>query len=264
MRLFALLFAVSFVCGASAADWPDDLLDLKGKVTADFANAYLTRAKVVEDRPVEINSVRLDAGLWKFGRMGFWHWDYSSLTGRRQHEHRRFMEETIWGAYWSYSWKIAKDWSLENELMPAWHVYFGGRPTTQTRDFEWRFRQSLENPYVTPFWFWRNEESPYHGNYFDVGIRHRFRICSWMDITPALDCELGDGTFVAYRYDAAPNPDLMALNVSLTFDFPVTEWLTISAQVKQFEIMSQDGRENCTGCNHADFTYFQVGAVLSF
>ena len=52
---------------------------------AGVRTAYMSRGKVVEDRPVEANELRLAARLGedeRFGRVGVYHFDYSSLTDR--------------------------------------------------------------------------------------------------------------------------------------------------------------------------------------
>lgn len=63
---------------------------------AGVRTAYLSRGKVVEDRPIEANELRLADRLGedeRFGRMGVYHFDYSSLTDRCEPRNSWFMRE---------------------------------------------------------------------------------------------------------------------------------------------------------------------------
>lgn len=258
------LLAVFAACLARGEGLPADLLDVRLKLSADVANAYISRAKVAEDRPIQVNDLRVDFGLWKFGRLGFWHWDFSALTKRREHDYRRFLPETMWGIYWDYDWELADGWTFKNEVMVDWDLYHGERSGSSPHDYEWRLRQSLENPYLTPYWLWRCGFERCRYNYFDVGLRHRFVLFGRLGVTPAVDFEFGDGHFIELRYDGSHAAELAAVSGSLTLDWPLTENLSVHAQLKQFGIVSDDGRNSAGGCHPRDFTYFQCGVTLAF
>ena len=69
----------------------------------DVRSAYLSRGKVIEDRPVASILARGSIDLGEWGSPGVQSWDLSSLGNRRTDVHRRAFNETDLGVFWHYN-----------------------------------------------------------------------------------------------------------------------------------------------------------------
>ncbi len=262
--------AAILVVGAAFASHADDAawFDVKGAYSFDVASAYISRGKVSEDRPIQVNEMRVDTGLGPFGRVGLWYWNFSSLTDRCQHKHRRFVPEQNYGLFHAYDVKIAEGWSFSNEVMVEWQTFHGEKPENGPSVYEWRIKQSLNNPYATPYWNGRFTVSPLAWNYYQVGLKRTFKIAPWLTLAPNAAMDFADGAGCRKRFGARPEGDYHSGAVSalgeLTAVFPVTDDFSFHATVGQFGVINQKGRGNLHGVNRRDLTYGQVGFKLTF
>ena len=70
------------------------------EATPEVRSTYQSLGKIVEDRPMQMTSLRggFDAG--DFGRFGVRNWNVSSLTGRRSDAHRHALYHSELGLTW--------------------------------------------------------------------------------------------------------------------------------------------------------------------
>ena len=256
----------------------------------DIASAYLSRAKVSEDRPIQMNELAVDWDVARFvgglaktdlpdlGRLGFWYWNYSSLSGRCQDKHRRFVPEQDWAITYDYDWKFSDRWSLDTELMAEWQTFHGEKPSDSPFSFEWRIKQQLKNPYVTPYYKGRFTMRPLVYNYWQIGLKKKITDkttgCGWLpeklSITPNVACDLCDRAGVRKRFGARPagesdySAGFLSVIGELTVEYRFTDWFAVHATVGQFGIVNRKGRDNISSPNHADLTYWQTGFTLFF
>ena len=264
VRLLAAALASALVSDAAA-----DGLEVHGSYGFDVASAYLSRGRVVEDRPILSNDLDVNLGLGPFGRIGLIHWDYSNLTGHFEDSHRRFVPETDWGVYWGYDWAIAEGVHLDTELMVYWELSHGGRPEDDPMDYEWRLKQSLKTPYVTAYWKFRRNFQPIQYAYFQVGLKRSFAVCEWLNLIPNCFVDLGNRDCLRKRF--GPPPDggsygegAFAGAVELMAEFPVNERFSLHALVGQFGAVNRRGRDNLHAPHRRDLTYGQIGFTLTF
>jgi len=257
--------ALTLIPFASCADEDSDWFDFRGEYSCDIASAYISRAKIYEDRPIQINEITVDMGLGPFGRIGLWYWNYSSLTGRCQDKHRRFVPEQNYAAFYDYDIKFSENWTLANEVMVEWQTFHGEKPENSPASYEWRVKQTLKNPYVTPYWKGRFTIDPLAYNYYQIGLKRSFKPSSWVKLTPHVAIDLADKTGVKKRFgldDARAGA--LSLIGEITAEFPITDYFSLHATVGQFGKINDDGRANSKSPNHSDLTYGQVGFTLSF
>ena len=93
----------------------------------DVRTAYVSRGRVVEDRPIQANYLRCDLDMGDFGTLGLWHWNYSSLTGRRENLHRRAFHEVDGMAAYRYGLEFSEEWRLTTEVTFCWMTFPGYR-----------------------------------------------------------------------------------------------------------------------------------------
>lgn len=246
-------------------------LDPRFNYTFDVASAYISRGKVIEDRPIQVNEATLDFGMGPFGRLGVWHWDYSSLSGHFQDKYRRFIPETDWAAFWSYDWGFAEGWSLDTEVMVEWMTYYGGRPTNDHSNYEWRMKQSLKSPWLTIYYKIRRNIEPVPYNYFQIGVKRKFSLgfLEGLTLTPHACIDLGDDRCLKKRFGALPNgaeynDGAVSMAGELTLGYRLTDNFSLHATIGQFGVISQRGRGNLHAPQHRDLTYGQVGFAVNF
>ncbi len=225
--------------------------------------AYHSRGRIIEDRPVFTTLTRAgfdtkDYG--NFGKIGFWNWTVSSLTGRRDATHRRPLNEMDYGIFWNYTWDFGqygdnwKGWSLNSEILKDWLTlkgYSAAACATKSNASinEWRFGQSLENPYITPFYLLRRAHHKQDWFYARVGVRRKFALTDTLAFTPQFYTENGDNRHFERRYGKRVDggkyhSGLMALNLILELSWKISDCATLYTSVHQFCVTSEDARDN--------------------
>lgn len=240
----------------------------------EIRTAYLSRGKVVEDRPIQANELRLEAKLGedqRFGRIGFWHFDYSSLTRRVNCAEDQFMHEFDWGATYHYDLQIADEWRLSNEIMPCWILVPHASPT-----MEWWFSQSFENPYLVPTWLMRRGTDGAKFAYFKVGVKKPISFCSAdsdflrpLTVTPGIYSELGNSSLMTLRYGETENGEsiptgIQSLQVELRADYKLTDHFSLYMSLLQFDLVNARARRQSHKPNCRDLTIFTVGMKFMF
>ena len=95
------------------------------EVTPEVRSSYVSLGKLMEDRPMQITSVRAGYDAGDFGRFGIRNWDVSSLTDRRHDAHRHACYHFEFGPTWEYDLKIAEEWTLKSDVTRSWTLYRG-------------------------------------------------------------------------------------------------------------------------------------------
>ena len=238
---------------------------------AGVRTAYLSRGKVVEDRPVEANELRLAVRLGedeRFGRVGAYHFDYSSLTDRCEPRNSWFMREFNWGAFYHYDFELAEDWALANEVMPYWALL----PHTDPL-MEWWVIQSLRNPYVIPSWFMRRGTVASDFTYFKLGLQKPLSLGDFglecLTVTPGVFAELGNSALMTGRYgrkeDGGAIPTgIQSVIAELLVNYRINENFGLFALLQQFDLVNADARELTHKPNRRDLTIFTIGVSVRF
>ena len=278
MKVLSVICA-TLVVGLSAhaeemeqASWFDlhqGWFDFHAFYTFDVSSAYVCRGKIFEDRPIQVNELAADVGFGPFGRLGFYHWDYSSLSGDFQDKYRRFMPETDWGIYYTYKISFADDWWLNNKVQALWLTYNGGRPKSDPHDYEWRFEQTLGTPYLNPWWRVRRNFEASDFVSFEIGAKRGFEIFERFSVMPNVWATMGDDVFLRTRYGRRPgggdySHGLCSVNGELTAEYAFTECASIHLTIGEYLALSQQGRGNLHSPMHRNLTYFTLGFTLQF
>lgn len=238
---------------------------------AEVRTAYLSRGKVVEDRPVEANELRLTARLGedeRFGRAGVWHFDYTSLTPRCCPGTTWFMHEFNWAAFYQYDLGIAEDWTLASEVLPYWVLIPEVDPS-----MEWWVIQSLRNPYLEPSWFMRRGTEGSDFTYFRLGLQKPVDCRDFglegLAITPGVFAELGNSRLMTGRYGHREDGSVLSAGIqSLIAEiqaiYMINENFGVYAALQQFDLVNADARRQTHKPNCRDLTIFTIGFTVGF
>lgn len=247
-------------------------------VQPDIRTAYISRGKVVEDRPMFMILTRGQLNFGNLGSIGIQSWDVCSLTGRRSDVHRRAFNETDVGVYLHYDYSIADGWCLSTEVMRYWIGLPGYLEPYRSRKLnatlaEWRLSNSLRNPYVTPFYLLRRGCHPYDWLYVRAGLLRAIPLGAGFTLTPQWYAENGSENHFQRRYGPRRNggkyhSGMMASNFFLELSWKATENLSFYATVHQFNVVSEDARRSIkthsSRCMRSDLTVGMIGCRLRF
>ena len=244
------------------------------EATAEVRSTYQSLGKIVEDRPMQITLIRAGVDTGAFGRFGVRNWDVSSLTDRRHDVHRHALYHTEFGPTWQYDIDIANNWKLKNDLTRSWTLYRGFSADSGNRTYHWyQLDQSLENPYIVPFWRVRK---CFRGNdylYFRAGGRRRFVFADEFYVTPSVFVDGGSSrnqkrVFGAKRGGGDWREGVSAVSLRLELGWRISKCPTAFACVEQYEVVGGDERRTnrASGyrCAHNDWTHGGLGLKVKF
>lgn len=244
------------------------------EVTPEVRSTYQSLGKIVEDRPMQITNLRFGWDSGAFGRFGVRNWDVSSLSDRRADVHRHALYHTEWGPTWQYDWKIAEGWTLKSDLTRSWTMYRGFDVDDSNKTYHWwQIDQSLENPYVVPFYRIRRAIISTNYTYFKVGLRRRFDLGGGFSITPSVFVEGGSGSNMKRvfgpKLDGSRwSPGAGSVSFRLEAAWQYNEYMSVFAAVEQYEVVGDDARDaneaSSYRCAHNDWTHGTVGVRLKF
>ena len=247
------------------------------ELTPEVRTTYQSLGKIVEDRPMQTTLVRAGYDTGRFGRFGFYNFDVSSLTDRRADVHRHALYHTEYGLFGAYDWKIADGWTLRNDLMFAITLYRGFENDSSNGDYGWiQFLQSLENPYVVPYYRIRRYGLDTDYFYFRIGVRRKCRFLDDFYVTPEIYVDGGNSR--NYRRVIGKNVNngngdwghggVSSITFRLEAGWEMCDWATLFAFVEQYEITGGDARDSNAAsayeCAHNDWTYGGVGLRMRF
>jgi len=244
------------------------------EVTPEVRSSYVSLGKLMEDRPMQITNIRAGYDTGSFGRFGLRNWDVSSITDRRSDAHRHVLYHTEVGVTWQYDLEIADNWKLKNDLTRSWTLYRGFDDRESNRSYQfWQIDQSLENPYIVPFYRTRRT---FRGNdylYFKAGVRRKFNVWSGLSITPSVFAE--GGSYRTQKRVLGRKPDggrwksgVSSVSFRLEAAWRFSEEVSVFAYVEQYEISGASARSangaSSYRCAHNDWTHGGIGVRMSF
>lgn len=251
-----------------------DASRVKVRVTPEVRTTYLSLGKIVEDRPMQLTNVRLGYDLDQFGRIGVRNWDVSSLSLRRADVHRRAFYHTEFGPTWEYDLELAEDWKLRNDATTSWTLYRGFENSKSNASYWWwQIDQSLDNPYLVPFWRIRRCVKGNDYLYSRIGVRRRFPVWEGLYLTPEVAVDGGSSRNQNRVFGLMDDGDSIGsgfYSVSPRFEvgWRFNENFTVYGWIEEYSVMGHDAREvnrrSSYLCAHNDWVHGGVGVRLSF
>jgi len=242
--------------------------------TPEVRTTYQSLGKIVEDRPMQVTSVRFGWDSGMFGRFGVRNWDVSSLSDRLSDVHRHCLYHTEFGPTWQYDWKIADGWTLASDATYSWTIRRGYENPDSNKTYQWvQIEQSLENPYVVPFYRFR---WCFIGNdylYFKIGARRRFAVWRSLYVTPSVFVEGGNGRNLERVFGPNVNGDgwsagAGSVSFRLEAGWRFNDLFSLFVYVEQYDVVGAAARDtngaSSYRCAHNDWTHGGVGLRMKF
>ena len=223
---------------------------------------------------MQIMYVRGGIDTGKFGRFGIRNWDVSSLTDRRDAVHRHALYHTEFGPTWQYDLDIADGWRLKSDVTRSWTIYRGFDEVKSNRTYHWwQVDQSLENPFVVPFWRLRRTFRGSDFFYFKAGVRRRFEVCESLSLTPSVFAEGGNVRCQRRIFGARSEGEdwrdgISSVSFRLEAVWRFCENVSAFAFIEQYEVVGGDARrandDSSNRCLHNDWTLCGGGFRFRF
>ena len=242
---------------------------------ADIESAYIIRGYVWDSRPCSMQFVDAELKLGEFGRFDVFEWSVSALSSKgHSTSMRNAFNEVDYGIRYVYDLRLADGWTLQNGVAKQWITNPGVRHNSRSLH-DWQVFQSLNNPYVTPYWRLRHLQHPYLAAYWCAGLVHTFELTETLSFTIDGFGDLADSRHNRLLFGpkpGKPNSDyrrgLYALNIVFRLDWKMTEYLGLFAFVGQYCLVDRDARD-AIGASSAeeakrDLTFGGVGLRLDF
>ena len=240
----------------------------------EVRSTYVSLGKIVEDRPMQTTFLRAGYDAGDFGRFSVRNWDVSSLTDRRHDAHRRALYHTEFGPAWQYDLNVADDWRVATELARCWTLYRGFVNRHSDRTYHWwQITQSLENPYLVPYYQFRRCFRGSDYVFCRAGLRRRFPFENGLYATPAVIFEGGNSrnqrrVLGPKGEDRHWNDGLASVSFRLELGWRATDWLSAFVFVEQYEVVGGDERRvngaSTYRCAHNDWTLGGAGVRVKF
>ena len=119
-------------------------------------------------------------------------WLCSALNGQTDDVHRRAFYIYEGTLTYGYGFDLADGVRLVTDGGLLWN-WLGGYKTDHGTPLTWIAIQSLENPYVTPYWNLKYAFRPTEKTCLRFGARHAFHPFGSLDLTPFIEAAWGDG-----------------------------------------------------------------------
>ena len=231
----------------------------KGRLWTEFESAYLSSSGTLCDtRPTSLQNLDWALHLGDYGRF-YGYACFLSMLHDKQHElHRPAFNEFEGGLFYGYDWRLSENVTFFNGLGGVWNPLFGYRGEYRDTLWEYRYFQSLENPYLTPYWDILGLLSPTPSwARIRMGVRRKFSLTESLSLTPSLDVVWGDRDRFMARYGEKPKHEFLegafvSTTAGLLLEWRVTEHFCIWGKVRQFDTINSQARR----CEKAKTSYW--------
>lgn len=276
-RILSLALSLSLL--PAFADLSNVVSRVHADAVAEFATAYKTRGAVIDSRPLFAESCDLLFDLSPFGFLGGNVWSGSAVSrGGQSYRRRNAFNEVYLAVYYGYDLEFNDDWYLRSAAGRGWDTLPGYHDELCKGFYEWLFTQSLENPYVVPYYLMRRAFGAADGCYWEVGLRRTFELTHELRLTVNFSTELSSDRHLKALWGANPCTEdgsytygFMGVNLDIRLAYYFTEWLNVYVFVHQYDVVNPDFRDaldyyDGAGCPEAiaDITYGGVGLQIRF
>ena len=219
----------------------------EGRLSAEFETAYLSSSGTLCDtRPTALQNLDWTVHFGDYGKL-YGYGCFLSMLHDKQHElHRPAFNEFEGGAFYGYDWRLSENVTFFNGAGGVWNPLFGYRNGYDDTLWEFRYFQSLENPYLTPYWDTLTLIKPGQWTRLRFGVRHDFKLTETLTLSAWADAVWGCKRRFRARYGNEPDHLLCGAFCTTTVGLQLTwrfadNWM-VYAKVRQFDTINRQAR----------------------
>ena len=219
----------------------------RGGLCLEIDSAYLASGGTLCDT-MPVSTQELD-GLWDLGEYGWidgYGWIVSSLHDQQRDAHRSLFYEFEGSIRYGYSWEVSKELSVRTQAGWLWNPQIGFPDDNGNYNGPIAV-QSLENPYVVPYYnaLWLIQ--PKSRGRVRLGLRRKFDLAEDWTFTPSIETVWSDSNRFVAKYGEEPRQAFLGggfatERLDLKFRWQVWEDLAVYAQFQQFTVLGAQPR----------------------
>ena len=216
-----------------------------GKGTRYVALVNVSKANSCDAKLTFAENVRMFVREWN--RWKELKANMDRVTDARDNMMRRAFNELDPYLYGRNRLEVARDWRVVNEFGPCWVLAPEFRdPYRSHTEVEWRVRQTLENPFLTPYYYVRWCVHPTVLPYWMAGVLHEFCPADDVSLTPFVQSDWGADSMFVVKYGKSPDGryggGLSALTAGVRMVWRFHENYSLCVQAEEFALVNEEIR----------------------
>lgn len=245
--------------------------NLSLRAYSEVGSGYIsTSGNISDTRPVAIECVSGDLKLEDYGKIGGYVWTISKLHGKRDDTYRRAFYEFEMGVWYAYDWVISQNCSIDSTFTPIWDITPGVKSANHVTQ-ELQVTQSLENPFLQPYYSLLYGYAPDHWFRIRMGVRKNFQLFNGVSILPGVETIYSDNRRYEKRYGREPESRLEGFSsiisyVTIKWDF-ADNW-NIYFRIKQYDLIGRNARaalrSDSAYYSKTDYAIYTLGIGCNF
>ena len=244
-----VFFFVLSGCVGVARSAESEFFRFSGRLFAEFETAYLSSSGTLCDtKPTALQNLDWTIQFGDYGKL-YGYGAFLSMMHDQQHElHRPAFNEFEGGVFYGYDWRLSENVTLFNGAGGVWNPLFGYRNGYDDTLWEFRYFQSLENPYLTPYWDTLTLIEPSQWTRLRFGVRREFALSETVSLLAWVDGVWGCKRRFAARYGDYPERRFLdgaicTSIVGLQLSWRFAESWSVYAKVRQFDTLNHQARQ---------------------
>lgn len=282
--MIALAAAILAAAGFSENRTSPENIPLSSRVEGIFhpsffvhpriTTAYLTSGKLGSNRPVFTFESGVRQSLGDFGYFGANSWCKNDLSRKFIDQRRDWANEIDYILYYGYKWNFAKGWALDSTLRYMWDVCYGNRVSSTRTLNEWRWRETLQTPWLDFYAQIRTFIRPVDCGALRLGVTKKYEIFDRVFITPDITFYGGQEDWIYYRFgyytEEKPNYRIgpTAITAEINLSYKPTDNFEMYLGVGQWALVTHELRSQMKArkgpLGRRDLTYALAGLKISF
>ena len=225
---------------------------LSGGGGAEFHSAYVSRGKVNVDRPCIFLDANLVAATEDFGFAQIGWWDFSSLSGRRQHgdgyRQHAFVENDLYILY-GYRYEFAPGWNLIAKAGHGWYILDGFTKPNDIVEQDIITDAVFNSPYLQITWFSRSNYWPRNDTSMTLGFFRPVDLGYGFTFIPGFLLDGGNHKWVNNRHAAAKSGESIhagftSMSFHVEFQYALSDWCRLRLGCRHMDIFDPDARRS--------------------
>jgi len=242
--------------------------------SCDFASAYISTSGGLYDTcPVSTQSLDWRQNLGDFGHIDGYFWIISALHDKQHENHRALFYCSEGAIRYGYDIAFADDFVLRTKCGPFWSLAIG-YDDAHMKCWGPTAVQSLDNPYVVPYWrgLWLLE--PHKRGRVAAGCKKSFDLLEGASLTVYAESVWMDHRRFYARYGGEPEEKTFLggavayVIFGVKFDWRVSEDVKLYASASQYDVVNPQARDAIRHGGHyydkCDWPIFKIGVTYTF